>query len=146
MHAIVISHRVAYLRVHPSSETDYYAAFSDFLAMPFPVHNNTIYVSIPFPKDSDLDLDYTTAVSDQTFNLSMLQRAFDGTACNQTSISTLRLRFDPNTQRCVSKNDPEPIFQMSECSRMESIRGQNVKCVFCLFLLRLHQIARICSC
>ena len=83
-------------------------------------------ISTPFPKDTDLDLDYTTAVSDQTFDLSLLPRAFDGTARNQTSISTLRLKFDPKTQRCVSKNDPEPIFQMSECSRMESIRGQNV--------------------
>ena len=132
--------------VHPSSEIDYYLAFSDFLAMPFPVHNNTIFISIPFPKDTDLDLDYTTTVSDQTFDLSMLMRAFDGTARNQTSISTLRLNLDPETQRCVSKNDPEPIFQMSECSRMESIRGQSVKWSFCLFLFRLHRIASICSC
>ena len=111
--------------IHPSSEIDYYLAFSDFLAMPFPVHNN----SIPFPKDSELDLDYTTAVSDQTFDLSMLP--FEGTARNQTSISTLRLNFDPKTQRCVSKNDPEPIFQMSECSRTGCFRGQIVKWYFC---------------
>ena len=132
--------------IHPSSEIDYYLAFSDFLAMPFPIHNNTIFISITFPKDSDLDLDYTTAVSDQTFDLSMLPRAFDGIARKQTSTLTLRLKFDPKTQRCVSKNDPEPILQMSECSRMESVRGQNVKLSFCLFLFRLHQIARVCSC
>ena len=95
--------------------------------MPFPVHNNTISISIPFPRDSELNLDYTTAVSDQTFDLFMLPRAFEGTARNQTSISTLRLKFDIKTQRCVSKNDPEPIFQMSESSRKESIRGQNIK-------------------
>ena len=129
--------------VHPSSEIDYYLAFSDFLAMPFPVHNSTISISIPFPKDTDLDLDYTTAVSDQTFDLSMLPRAFDGTARNQTSISTLRLKFDPKTQRCISKNDPEPIFQMSECSRMESIRGQNVKWSSCLFDLKRQRCNRI---
>ena len=49
-------------------------------------------------------------VSDQTSDLSMLLRAFDGTARSQTSISTLRLNFDAKTQRCVSKNDLEVVF------------------------------------
>ncbi len=144
---IVTRHTVGQAYLHPSSEIDDYLAFSDFLAMPFPVHNNTISISIPFPKDSEVDLDYTTAVSDQTLGPdNRLLRAFDGTARNQTSISTLRVKFDPKTQRCVSKNDPELIYQMSECSRVESNRGQNVKWSFCLFLFHLHQIASICSC
>ena len=84
-----------YIYIHPSSEIDYYLAFSDLLAMPYPVHSNTIFISIPFPNKSELDLDYTTTVSDQTLDLSLLLRAFDGAARNQTSISTLRLKFDP---------------------------------------------------
>ena len=69
-------------------------------------------ISTPFPKDTNLDLDYTTTVSDQTFDLSMLPRAFEGTARNQTSISTLRLKLYPKTPKdAYRKMIQNPFFK-----------------------------------